>query len=110
MQQVQIRRPLEAGASIAGYKVGLTSEPMRQQMGVDQPDFGHLLSDMQYPADASVAVSRFLQPRTEPEIALALGRLLAGPRICVSDVVAATAYALPAIEIVDSRITTGGSA
>ena len=104
IQQVQIRGRLDAGAVIAGYKVGLTSEAMRQQFGVSEPDFGHLLSDMEYAADAPVPVSAFLQPRAEPEIALVLGRPLTGPRVTVSEVVAATAYAVPAIEIIDSRI------
>jgi len=104
IQQVQIRGRLDAGAVIAGYKVGLTSEAMRQQFGVSEPDFGDLLSDMEYVADASVPVDSFLQPRAEPEIALVLGRPLTGPRVTVSEVVAATAYAVPAIEIIDSRI------
>ena len=104
IQQIQVRGRLEAGAVIAGYKVGLTSQAMRQQFGVSEPDFGHLLSDMEYVADAPVPVSSFLQPRAEPEIALVLGRPLTGPRVTVSEVVAATAYAVPAIEIIDSRI------
>lgn len=104
VQQIQIRSRLAGGAVVAGYKVGLTSEAMRQQFGVSDCDFGHLLSDMEYLADAPVPVSAFLQPRAEPEIALVLGRQLAGPRVTVSDVVAATAYAVPAIEIIDSRI------
>jgi 2-keto-4-pentenoate hydratase len=104
IQQIQIRSRVASGASIAGFKVGLTSEPMRQQFGVNESDFGHLLSDMAHPADAPIPVSQFLQPRAEPEIALVLGRALRGPGLSVSDIVAATAYALPAIEIIDSRI------
>lgn len=104
IQQLQVSSRLAGGAVIAGYKVGLTSEPMRQQMGVNDPDFGHLLTDMAYPADASVPVNKFLQPRAEPEIALVLGMPLRGTRLSVSDLIAATAYAVPAIEIIDSRI------
>jgi 2-keto-4-pentenoate hydratase len=104
IQQIQIRNRIADGAAIRGYKVGLTSEPMRKQFGVSDPDFGHLLSDMEYLADAPVPVSTFLQPRAEPEIALVLGKPLQGPRVSVSDMVAATAYAVPAIEIIDSRI------
>jgi 2-keto-4-pentenoate hydratase len=104
IQQVQIRSRLAAGASVRGFKVGLTSAAMQAQMGVYEPDFGHLLSDMEYPAEAPVPAARFLQPRAEPEIALVLGTGLAGPRVSVSDIVAATAYAVPAIEIIDSRI------
>ena len=104
IQQIQIRTRMSAGAGIAGFKVGLTSEPMRQQFGVNDPDFGHLLTDMAYLADASVPVSNFLQPRAEPEIALVLGRTLRGPRVTVTDVAAATSAVVPAIEIIDSRI------
>jgi 2-keto-4-pentenoate hydratase len=104
IQQIQIRTRMSAGAGIAGFKVGLTSEPMRQQFGVTDPDFGHLLTDMAYLADASVLVSNFLQPRAEPEIALVLGRPLRGPRVTVTDVAAATSAVVPAIEIIDSRI------
>jgi 2-keto-4-pentenoate hydratase len=104
IQQRQIRARLAGGAVIAGYKVGLTSEAARRQFGVSECDFGHLLSDTEYVADNPVPVSTFVQPRAEPEIALVLGRPLGGPRVTVSDVVAATAYAVPAIEIIDSRI------
>lgn len=104
VQQRQIRSRLASGALIAGYKVGLTSDAMRRQFGVSECDFGHLLSDMEYVADSPVPVSAFLQPRAEPEIALVLGRPLSGPRVTVSDVIAATAYVVPAIEIIDSRI------
>jgi 2-keto-4-pentenoate hydratase len=78
---------------------------MQQQMGVYEPDFGHLLTGMLYPADAPVEVARFRQPRAEPEIALILADELHGPGLSVADLVSATAYALPAIEIIDSRIT-----
>lgn len=104
VQLLQVQRRLAGGAVVAGYKVGLTSEAMRQQLGVGEPDFGHLLSDMEYVADAPIQTSAFLQPRAEPEIALVLNGPLAGPRITVSQVIAATAYVVPAIEIIDSRI------
>jgi 2-keto-4-pentenoate hydratase len=104
IQQIQIRSRIAAGSVIVGFKVGLTSQPMREQFGVNDPDFGHLLSDMTHAADAPIPASQFLQPRAEPEIALVLGRPLRGPGLTVSDIVAATAYALPAIEIIDSRI------
>ena len=104
IQQVQVRGRLASGAVIAGYKVGLTSEAMRQQFGVSESDFGHLLSDMEFVADAPVPVHAFVQPRAEPEIALVLAKPLRGPRVTVSHVVAATGYAVPAIEIIDSRI------
>lgn len=104
IQQIQIRSRVAGGASVRGFKVGLTSAAMQAQMGVFEPDFGHLLSDMEYAAEAPVASAGFLQPRAEPEIALVLGAALAGPRVSVSQVAAATAYVVPAIEIIDSRI------
>ncbi|WP_331766059.1 2-keto-4-pentenoate hydratase [Embleya sp. NBC_00896] len=104
IQQIQIRRRLDSGTRVIGFKVGLTSTAMQEQFGVGEPDFGHLLSDMLFAADAAVPTERFLQPRAEPEIALVLSQALKGPDLSVTDVVSATAYALPAIEIIDSRI------
>jgi 2-keto-4-pentenoate hydratase len=104
IQLVQARRRVAAGVRVVGFKVGLTSAAMQQQLGVYEPDYGHLFSDMPHAADAPIAVGRYRQPRAEPEIALVLGRSLRGPGLSVSDVASATAYALPAIEIIDSRI------
>jgi 2-keto-4-pentenoate hydratase len=105
IQQLQIRGRVARGTPVIGYKVGLTSAAMQQQMGVYEPDFGHLLADMVHPADAPIAVSQFRQPRAEPEIALVLAQSLRGPGLSVADVMSATRFALPAIEIIDSRIT-----
>ncbi len=105
IQQCQTERRLTAGAIISGFKIGLTSAAMQEQLQVDQPDYGHLFTDMTHAADAPIATSVFLQPRAEPEIALVLGAPLRGPGISVADVLTATAYAIPAIEIIDSRIT-----
>jgi 2-keto-4-pentenoate hydratase len=105
IQLIQVRRRVADGAAVIGYKVGLTSAAMQQQMGVYEPDFGHLLTGMLCPADAAVPTDRFRQPRAEPEIALILTDDLRGPHLSVADVMTATGYALPAIEIIDSRIT-----
>jgi 2-keto-4-pentenoate hydratase len=105
IQQRQTELRLQSGARVVGFKIGLTSAAMRQQLGVDQPDYGHLFADMVYDADSPIATSWFLQPRAEPEIALVLGKALQGPGLTVADLASATAYALPAIEIIDSRIT-----
>jgi 2-keto-4-pentenoate hydratase len=105
IQQRQTATRVEAGAGIVGFKIGLTSAAMQQQLGVDQPDYGHLFTDMLHAGDEPIPTRAFLQPRAEPEVALVLGRPLRGPRFSVADVVSATAYALPAIEIIDSRIT-----
>jgi 2-keto-4-pentenoate hydratase len=103
--RIQLRQAELRGGGVVGYKIGLTSAAMRQQLGVHEPDYGHLFADMVYAADAPIPTGRFLQPRAEPEIALVLGRDLAGPGLTVADLLSATAYALPAIEIIDSRIT-----
>jgi 2-keto-4-pentenoate hydratase len=102
VQLIQIRRRIAAGATVVGFKVGLTSDAMRRQLGVDEPDFGHLLSDMAY--DGRVPVGRHLQPRAEPEVALVLGKPLRDKGLTASDIAAATAYAVGAIEVIDSRI------
>jgi 2-keto-4-pentenoate hydratase len=105
IQQRQADARITSGARIAGFKVGLTSAAMREQFGVDQPDYGHLFTDMLYAADEPIPAGRFLQPRAEPEIALVLGAPLRGPGLSVADILSATDYVLPAIEIIDSRIT-----
>ena len=105
IQQRQTVTRSGAGAGIVGFKIGLTSAAMQQQLGVDQPDYGHLFTDMLHAADTPIPTSAFLQPRAEPEIALVLAQPLRGPGLSVADVLSATAYALPAIEIIDSRIT-----
>jgi 2-keto-4-pentenoate hydratase len=103
--RIQQRQAELRQAAVVGYKIGLTSAAMRQQLGVDEPDYGHLFADMVHAADQPIATGDFLQPRAEPEIALVLGADLRGPGLSVADLLAATSYALPAIEIIDSRIT-----
>jgi 2-keto-4-pentenoate hydratase len=105
IQQRQADARITAGGRVVGFKVGLTSAAMREQFGVDQPDYGHLFDDMLCAADEPIPAGRFLQPRAEPEIALVLGAPLRGPGLSVADILSATAYVLPAIEIIDSRIT-----
>ena len=103
IQQRQADSRVAGGAGIVGFKIGLTSTAMQQQLGVDQPDYGHLFADMVHSGDSPIATAGFLQPRAEPEIALVLGRPLPGPGITVADLLRATDFALPAIEIIDSR-------
>ncbi|TVR02593.1 MAG: hypothetical protein EA398_07665 [Deltaproteobacteria bacterium] len=89
---------------IVGRKVGLTSRAVQQWLKVDQPDFGTLLADMEVPDGGIAPITRLLQPRVEGEIAFVLGESLEGPGITARDVLQATAFLLPAIEIIDSRI------
>ncbi len=95
---------LAAGARRVGAKIGLTSAAVQQQFGVFQPDFGLLFDDMVLAHGEPVARDRFLQPRAEGEIAFVLGADLDLPGPTVADVLRATEFVLPAIEIVDSRI------
>jgi len=95
---------LRSGARLVGRKVGLTSKAVQQQLGVDQPDFGLLFDDMEYLSGASVPMSRLIQPKIEAEIAFVLGRDLAGTVPSYGEFLASLAYAVPALEIVDSAI------
>ena len=105
IQLLQVRRWTADGARIKGHKVGLTSAAMQRQMGVRQPDYGHLLDRMFWLEHEPVPVSRFLQPRVEPEIAFVLSRPLRGPGVTIADAVGAVGCVLPALELIDSRIT-----
>jgi 2-keto-4-pentenoate hydratase len=95
---------VSAGARIVGRKVGLTNPVVQRQLGVDQPDFGVLLDTMACPAGVPVDIARTLQPKIEGEIAFVLAHDLTAAVIGPADVVAATAYVVAALEIVDSRI------
>jgi len=94
-----------AGARVVGHKIGLTNPKVQAQLGVDQPDFGVLLSDMRCPEDDPIDITRLLQPRIEAELAFVLSRDLDMPAVTEADVADATAYVTAALEIVDSRIS-----
>ena len=104
IQQRQIAEMTSASRVVKGHKVGLTSAPMQKQLGVDQPDFGHLLDDMFFAENQAIPMDGFLQPRIEPETAFVLARPLSGPGVTVAEAIAAVDFVLPALEIVDSRI------
>lgn len=104
VQQEQVRAWVAAGDVVRGHKVGLASAAMQRQMGVNQPDFGHLTSSMFLLEHQPIPTTRFLQPRIEPEIAFVLGAPLRGPGVTVADAVRAVDFVLPSLEIVDSRV------
>jgi 2-keto-4-pentenoate hydratase len=104
IQLRNIRRRVAAGARIVGHKVGLSSLAMQQMMGVSESDYGHLLDDMVLTEDTSIEASRFLLPRVEVEVGFVLGEDLPGEGCTVDDVIRATEYVVPAIELIDSRI------
>ncbi len=103
VQKHNIDIKIKNGRRIIGRKVGLTSEAIQAWLGVDRPDFGTLMDDMLIENRGSFQASRLLQPRAEAEIAFVMGEDLDGPTNVV-DVIRATDYVLPAIEIIDSRI------
>ncbi|QHE85473.1 2-keto-4-pentenoate hydratase [Hydrogenophaga sp. BPS33] len=104
VQQLNVAHAVARGARVVGRKIGLTSRAVQAQIGVTQPDFGTLLDDMVYGDNEPIPMSRLLQPKAEAEVALVLGHDLDMPHATMVDVINATAYALPAIEVVDSRI------
>ncbi|UGQ11839.1 fumarylacetoacetate hydrolase family protein [Yinghuangia sp. ASG 101] len=104
VQRLGLTRGEAVGRRPVGRKIGLTSPAVQRQLGVDQPDFGALFADMRVPDGGLVAADRLLQPKIEAEVAFVLGRDLPGAGATASDVARAVAYAMPALEIVDSRI------
>lgn len=104
IQLINIRRRIAAGARVVGHKVGLSSEAMQQMMGVDEPDYGHLLAEMEVFEDAPVPAANYLYPRVEVEVGFILADDLPGSGCTEDDVLAATAAFVPAIELIDSRI------
>ena len=95
---------LADGDRIVGHKVGLTSKPMQQMVGVDSPDYGPVLASTIYRDGDTIPVSRFIAPKIEAEIVFVIGERLAGPGVTVTQAHAAIAGAVAAMEIVDSRI------
>ncbi len=105
IQLINIRHRVAEGARIVGHKVGLSSLAMQQMMGVDEPDYGHLLDDMQVFENAPVKAGRYLSPRVEVEVGFILSADLPGAGCTEDDVLAATAALVPSIELIDTRIT-----
>jgi len=104
IQTYNIDRRLNSGSRVCGRKVGLTSRPMQQMLGVDEPDYGVLLDDMMVEDGDEVPMSRLVQPRVEAEMAFVMDRDLEGPGVTTGTALAAIAGVMPAIEIVDSRV------
>ena len=104
VQEHNTRRWEAEGRRIVGYKIGLTSKAVQKQLGVGQPDYGILFADMAVMDGEEIAWGRVLQPKAEAEIAFVLGRGIDHEDASTVDLLAAVDYALPAIEVVGSRI------
>ncbi len=104
IQRANIEHRLRGGATVRGHKVGLSSRAMQEMMGVREPDYGHLLDDMFVFEGARVPCTDLIQPRVEIEVAFVLGAPLPKRGCNAADVIRATEFILPAIEIIDSRI------
>jgi 2-keto-4-pentenoate hydratase len=105
IQLINIRQRVAEGARVLGHKVGLSSKAMQQMMGVDEPDYGHLLDEMEVFEDTPVKAGRFLYPRVEVEVGFILSDDLPGAGCTEDDVLAATEALVPSIELIDTRIT-----
>jgi 2-keto-4-pentenoate hydratase len=104
IQTHRIEVATSKGDIITGKKIGLTSFAMQNLLGVDQPDYGYLLQSMVVPNNGEISLSTLFQPKVEGEIAFFLKKDLVGPNVTAEDVLDATDYVVPALEIVDSRI------
>ncbi|GAB4362649.1 MAG: 2-oxo-hepta-3-ene-1,7-dioic acid hydratase [Oricola sp.] len=98
------RTRLDAGARIVGHKIGLTSKAMQASSQIDEPDYGHIFDDMLLDDGAIVRHADYCVPRVEPELTFVLKEPLKGPGVGLVDVLRATEYVVPSIEIIDARV------
>jgi 2-oxo-hept-3-ene-1,7-dioate hydratase len=99
-----VQLKLASGRMARGHKIGLTSRAMQLASQITEPDYGTLLDDMFFQEGGDIPMARFIAPRVEVELAFVLGKRLQGPNVSIFDVLAATEYVVPAIEIIDARI------
>ena len=104
IQHELVARKLAEGRRRIGWKIGLTSKAMQTALGIDTPDSGILFDDMLFESGATVPKGRFIEPRIEAEIAFVLGSPLQGRNLSRDEVAAALECAVPALEILDTRI------
>ena len=104
IQRAWVALELADGRSIRGRKIGLTSRAMQQASQISEPDYAPLMDDMFFEPGSDIPITRFIVPRVEVELAFVLGRPLRGPGITLFDVLGATDYVTPAVEIIDARI------
>ena len=104
IQRAWVALEIADGRTVKGRKIGLTSRAMQQASQITEPDYAPLMDDMFFAQGSDIPVDRFIAPRVEVELAFILGKPLRGPGVTLFDVLAATEYVTPAVEIIDARI------
>jgi len=104
IQREWVKLELADGRTIKGRKIGLTSRAMQQASQITEPDYAPLMDDMFFDNGSDIPLDRFIAPRVEVELAFILGKPLRGPGVTLFDVLSATEYVTPALEIIDARI------
>ncbi len=104
VQQEVIRRRVAAGDAVAGFKLGNIAKAMQTKFGVDEPDYGYLLAGQFRPENLPIAADEFIEPYIELEPAFVLKTAVGGPHVTAVDIMAATDFVVPALEIIDSRV------
>ena len=104
IQRAWVEQKIADGRKLVGHKIGLTSRAMQVSSNISEPDYGALLDDMFFDEGTDIPFQRFIVPRVEVELAFILGKPLRGPNCTLFDVLAATDYVIPALEIIDARI------
>lgn len=108
VQSLWRKRGEESGRVVKGHKIGLTSKAMQDATGITEPDYGVIFDDMIFESGLTVPWERYTHPRIEVELAFVLKEELRGPGVNIFDVLRATEYVVPALEILDSRIEMEG--
>ena len=103
IQGYAIEEKMKAGAKLRGHKIGLTSKAMQATVNIDEPDYGHLLDNMFFNDGDTIPAGRFIVPRIEVELGFVLGKPLKGPGVTLFDVLRATEFVVPALELIDGR-------
>jgi len=103
IQALTVAEKVKAGAKVRGHKIGLTSKAMQATVNIDEPDYGHLLDGMFFEDGDTIPATRYIVPRVEVELAFVLGKPLKGPGVTLFDVLGATEYVTPALELIDGR-------
>ncbi|MND33175.1 2-hydroxyhexa-2,4-dienoate hydratase [compost metagenome] len=104
IQRAWVQQKIKGGRRLVGHKIGLTSRAMQVSSNITEPDYGALLDDMLFEEGSDIPFERFIVPRVEVELAFILGKPLRGPNCTVFDVLEATEWVIPALEIIDARI------